>query len=635
MAFSCRVKWAQRPEWVLLVSVLTMLALVGHSEGQESAPGSIIGWTEEQVADALGPPSLRNREPNGIATWYYDGTSAGTVRIVFVSGKVSRTTPAGALRELWIMADARKRTLRSGQVRASRPIGELAITVTLVDSDLSVKPVPRHVLLLSRVDESTEPARMVTGLNGVMRAQVEAGSYALSSERPVDFLGKSYQWRLPVLITPGQVTTVELSIDNAAIQDGSVAASTFDFTLLFRKWRNSVVTVWSDAGHGTGFVIDKRGLILTNDHVIGDESYTAVQFDVQRKTRAVILARDPLRDLAILLVNPSALERIEPVRFGYSVAKTLVVSVGEAVFTIGSPLNQQKVLTTGAVSNVDARVIMADMNINPGNSGGPLFNTREDVIGVTTFGDRGTTGPGIAGSIRIDEARTVIASAESAVAAAVLPSAEMLPVEPDRPFPPEALKAAAKKVDVKKYAFEVGDFDGLLVTPLLAYGVAASQPKTPFEELRSWGEYVGAFRAVLIIRVLPKVSEGFLSRLNRAVSEQMYSQSVAKLKFKTNFSRMRLFCGATEVQPIQPGKIAWAVDVRNKIVDLRGNVSEGFYAFEPNAIRPDCKSVRLEITSQTESEKPSSKVLSQQLVEQVWADFESYRASSTTDSRPR
>ena len=173
------------------------------------------------------------------------------------------------------------------------------------------------------------------------------------------------------------------------------------------------------------------------------------------------------------------------------------------------------------------------------------------------------------------------------------------------------------------------------VTPLLAYGVAASQPKTPFEELRSWGEYVGAYRAVLIIRVLPKVSEGFLSRLNRAVSEQMYSQSVAKLKFKTNFSRMRLFCCATEVQPIQPGKIAWAVDVRNKIVDLRGNVSEGFYAFEPNAIRPDCKSVRLEITSQTESEKPSSKVLSQQLVEQVWADFESYRASSTTDSRPR
>src|SRR5688500_14357929 len=75
----------------------------------------------------------------------------------------------------------------------------------------------------------------------------------------------------------------------------------------FRELQASVVTVWSEFGNGTGFLIDHAGLVLTSQHIVGPSEYIAVQFDRKRKIPAKLLASDPDADVAVLWINLDAL----------------------------------------------------------------------------------------------------------------------------------------------------------------------------------------------------------------------------------------------------------------------------------------------------------------------------------------
>jgi len=158
-----------------------------------------------------------------------------------------------------------------------------------------------------------------------------------------------------------------------------------------------VVTVISESGHGTGFFVDGKGLILTNQHVVAQSQYLAVQFDRERKIAARLIASDPQKDVALLWVNMSALAGATPAVLARSGGSHAPVQEGERVFTIGSPLSLDKIITTGIISKVDAHTIMSDVNVNPGNSGGPLFNNAGHVVGLTTFGASAERGPGVSG----------------------------------------------------------------------------------------------------------------------------------------------------------------------------------------------------------------------------------------------
>jgi S1-C subfamily serine protease len=148
-----------------------------------------------------------------------------------------------------------------------------------------------------------------------------------------------------------------------------------ELTTAYQKWQNSVFTVWSELGRGTGFLIDESGLILTNQHVIGPSEYVAVQFDSGRKVEAKVLSSDAQKDVAVLWAGMSPFPEAIPAPLGSKNELDGLVVEGERVFTIGSPLHQRKVLTTGVVSKVEAKAIISDININHGNSGGPLFNS--------------------------------------------------------------------------------------------------------------------------------------------------------------------------------------------------------------------------------------------------------------------
>ena len=151
----------------------------------------------------------------------------------------------------------------------------------------------------------------------------------------------------------------------------------------------------SGGGTGTGFVIDSKGFILTNNHVIADAAADGGDIEVQLNDgttlNATIIGRDSSYDLAVLKVNRTGLTALA---FGDSDQ----VAVGDSVIAIGSPLGLSGTVTLGIVSAKDRAVtagesqgdnsyinaIQTDAAINPGNSGGPLVNSAGAVIGVNS-----------------------------------------------------------------------------------------------------------------------------------------------------------------------------------------------------------------------------------------------------------
>ena len=152
--------------------------------------------------------------------------------------------------------------------------------------------------------------------------------------------------------------------------------------------RNFWMQVVPQTGQGTGFVIDSRGYILTNNHVVGNAENLEVTFLGDRKLNGQLLARDPVSDLAVIKVEPFKGMKVAPI------GDSDKLSVGQRVVAIGNPFGLQHTVTAGYISalNRDVQInnrviigmIQTDAAINPGNSGGPLINAEGKVIGVNS-----------------------------------------------------------------------------------------------------------------------------------------------------------------------------------------------------------------------------------------------------------
>lgn len=162
---------------------------------------------------------------------------------------------------------------------------------------------------------------------------------------------------------------------------------------------------------GSGFIIDRTGLVVTNNHVIEDADEVEVVLQDGRVLPAEVIGRDPATDLAVLRVQAG--EPLPYVDFGDSDA----AQVGEWVVAIGNPFGLGGSLTAGVISARGREIggryddyLQTDVAINRGNSGGPLFNMDGDVIGVNTaiFSPTGTS-VGISFSVPSAVAAPVIA----------------------------------------------------------------------------------------------------------------------------------------------------------------------------------------------------------------------------------
>ena len=161
---------------------------------------------------------------------------------------------------------------------------------------------------------------------------------------------------------------------------------------------------------GSGFIIDAKGIVITNNHVIVDAEDIVVTVNGNKDYKAEVIGADPLSDIAVLQIVSE--EKFIPVNFGNSDK----ARIGDWVIAIGNPLGLGGTVTSGIISARNRSIglsryedyIQTDASINSGNSGGPLFDMNGDVIGINTaiLGRSGNIGIGF--SIPSNSAKKVI-----------------------------------------------------------------------------------------------------------------------------------------------------------------------------------------------------------------------------------
>ncbi|MDB4082105.1 Do family serine endopeptidase [Candidatus Pelagibacter sp.] len=164
------------------------------------------------------------------------------------------------------------------------------------------------------------------------------------------------------------------------------------------------------AALGSGFIIDEKGIVITNNHVIQNAEDIVVRVGGDKEYKAKIIGADPLSDIAVLQIVSK--EKFIPVNFGDSDK----ARIGDWVIAIGNPFGLGGTVTSGIISARNRSIglsryedyIQTDASINSGNSGGPLFDMNGNVIGINTaiFGKGGSIGIGF--SIPSNSAKKVV-----------------------------------------------------------------------------------------------------------------------------------------------------------------------------------------------------------------------------------
>jgi hypothetical protein len=527
---------------------------------------------------------------------------------------------------------------------ASQERAVLRITVSLTDSERGLTPVPRHALLISDNPPSAAPRRVLTATDGTVTVMLRPGNYTVESDRPVRFQGKSYEWRKTLDIAAGGDVMLVLTQDNALAADDA-AVVTSDPVFLLTQWQHSVVTLWTPTARASGFVIDARGLVVTSQRAIGIATQVEVQLTPAVKVAGRVLVADPARDVAVLWVDREVVAAVRPVLLACELAAqpgpASAVANGQEIFTIGAPIRGPKDLTSGTVTGVAPQSIKADFKFSAGAPGGPVFAGDGVVIGITSIADDKNDGSDDTPVTRTGAVCEAVASATTKMQGASAPDGTHLPVEPIRPFPIDALRDAAgrRAGNTNPYQLSSSDFDVALITPVLTYAAqnppmpangrgqgnpprtvpAAPQPVRSLTDFGSWSEYVAAFPPVLLVRVTPKLVEGFWTKVGRAAASTQGVALPPTKRITSGFSRMRAFCGATEVTPIHPFTLAQRVSASDAI-------AEGLYVFDPSALGPGCGTVRFELYSQKAPNKADTRVVDATVLEQIWQDFAPYRA---------
>lgn len=221
----------------------------------------------------------------------------------------------------------------------------------------------------------------------------------------------------------------ELSIEPVAIADPTVATDEQNNIEIYHALSPGVVNItnrgyqetlfgaYPSEGSGSGSIIDERGYILTNYHVIQGATQLEVQVESD-KYPGTLVGTDRDNDLAVIKIDPPRDKRLTVVKLGTSQG----LQVGQKVLAIGNPFGLQRTLTTGIISGLERPLrdpaarrtingaIQTDAAINPGNSGGPLLNAKGEMIGINTAiqANAGGGSIGIGFAVPVDIAKKTI-----------------------------------------------------------------------------------------------------------------------------------------------------------------------------------------------------------------------------------
>jgi S1-C subfamily serine protease len=227
-----------------------------------------------------------------------------------------------------------------------------------------------------------------------------------------------------------RLATFNGPLGNFELQEAAAAPS-FDTEeqqniAVYKKALPSVVNITSTAvafdffnqpvpqqGQGSGFILNKEGMILTNNHVIDNAQRVEVTLYDKHKYKATVIGVDKRHDLALLTINAPNLTPA-------TLADSAGLMVGQRVYAIGNPFGLSGTMTRGIISAIRSigvqsgspieDAIQTDAAVNPGNSGGPLLNSHGEVIGITTLiaSNGSDQSAGIGFAIPINTAKAVL-----------------------------------------------------------------------------------------------------------------------------------------------------------------------------------------------------------------------------------
>ena len=493
--------------------------------------------------------------------------------------------------------------------------GTLRITVTLLDANRSAVPVARHLLLISDNPSTSPPRRILTRPDGTVDVTLRPGNYTVESDRPVISQGKAYQWGQMVDVFAGQVSTLALTAANAETTDAPESASpaagdaapSIDISLQVRKWQQSLVGIWSPTARASGFVVDARGLIATDGVAVGTATAVEVQVSPTVKVAGRVLLSDAARGVAIVWTDQASVAAHTPLPLTCPPGAASAVDDGSAIVALTAPYNAPMDAVDGEVTMLGARAVETDLRLRFGGAGGPAFGAAGEVLGLTSV--TASADPRRPGGIRIVRAAVMcemVAAARDKMPAATAPDANRLPIEP---APPVRNAATAPAPSGRRapaptpVTLSADDFDIALITPAMlaragekaGWTGGASGRSAEAEarlgrvmEFGEWSEYFADAPAVLIVRVSPKLVEGFWKRLAREAARTQGAELPPFRDFSASFLRLEAACRTEFVAPIHPFVL------EHRLPDKRV-IREGLYVFDPGAFSSQCGTVTLSL----------------------------------------
>jgi S1-C subfamily serine protease len=478
----------------------------------------------------------------------------------------------------------------------------------------------------------------------------------------------SYSWSLLVLHAEAG-TTVELTNANA-ISVGRIVARVKQLSpenRIFDGARNGVFRIEAGLWHGSGFLTRLPGietpLVITNDHVVGQEKVVTVYLDSTTRVPAAVVLRDPHADVAFLRMAQGRCRDCPTLPLAEAPPGSSPAAIGDHVMAIGYPLHQEITLTTGVVSSVRSGAIISDVNVNHGNSGGPLLNMAGEVIGIITFADLSDAGgPGISGATPTNQLTGFFALLPKALVDVSAPPDRALPSIPRGTYPLSALAKTADGVSLPTYKDiekedDQGHFKIRVSTPVSALisrrrleeGVGSERKKREAQsgvsndetyaqsiQGRDWEQYVGPSNSpVVSIIVSPKFGETRPSAFFRGLAGTRGIIGQASVVFEGDVRGVRFYRNGVEIEPLLGGHAPFVEDIDNPFIKFKDVADYGFYVFSPDVFRPDSSGapaqVKVAIQDLTNPNYTSVADFEGALSAQIWNDFRGYFESVRPD----
>jgi hypothetical protein len=421
----------------------------------------------------------------------------------------------------------------------------------------------------------------------------------------------------------------------------------YDYSALYDLLNPSIVKIFADGGHGSGFLVSTDGLIATNHHVVRNSRHLSVQFADGRKVAAAVVTLDPQFDLAILKINRDVVSSLRPL-YLLPQERDLEVRAGIPVLAFGSPLSQTFMMTQGIIAKVEESVVLGDFLIQGGNSGGPLVTLEGNVVGVNTFAERS-----ISGAVRVTALRSVLASSAVTAYDAPEPSSALLLTLPVQRYPTETLKEkiAKEPLDSKVYRLDAKKFTITAMTPVLVGKTVVQQDliqarnrmqrrgrkvndptwkevDTPFYE---WMRNAASeLDDVVTFEIKPEFGAtagskwaAALSAFAAGVNRTSMAHVHQNLEFKSEFQDFRLYRDQEPVSPVHPGRAITEASFQAEYLTFIDEAYSGMYSYLPEVFLSG-NSYRMEVFDAREPGRAHAVITipaSHPLIQQLRRDF--------------